>query len=238
MTDRVSAAFILPPPPDAKERQRIQAGAAIDLRDMVTHALAIIDRIHATRPLPKIPIHNSYNDTVPSAGGFVSREDEPVAIDINTYKDFAPTAILTFVHEIGHFLDLAALGKAGVFATLAGDPLLDVWRRAVESTGAVEALRQRKAAGTVIVQTPDGPVEMTVGRRHAGYLLALDELWARSYAQYIAENSLDTGLMAALELTRPPAVIGQIYPAQWHTEDFSPVRQAIDTLFRGQGWLR
>jgi hypothetical protein len=236
--DRVSAGFILPSPPTAIERKRIQAGEAIDLHDMVTRALAIIDRIHATRSLPKIPIHDSYNDTVPSAGGFVSREDEPVSIDINTFKDFAPTAMLTFFHEIGHFLDHAALGWPGVFATLAGDSLLDGWRRAIESTDAVQALRQRSIAGTVVIETPDGTVEETVGRRHARYLLAPDELWARSYAQYIAEQSMDTILIRALDLTRPPAVIGQIYPAQWRAEDFAPVRQAIDTLFRGQGWLR
>jgi hypothetical protein len=236
--DRVSAGFILPAPPNAIERARIQAGDAIDLREMVTRALGIIDRIHIVRSLPKIPIHNSYHDTVPSAGGFVSREDEPVSIDINTFKDFAPSATLTFIHEIGHFLDHAALGRPGVFATLAGDSLLDGWRRAVESTDAVQALRQRSTAGTVVIQTPDGPVKETVGRRHAQYLLAPDELWARSYAQYIAEQSMDIGLIRALDLTRPPAVIGQIYPAQWSAEDFVPVRQAIETLFRGQGWLR
>ena len=205
---------------------------------MVTRALAIIDRIHAVRSLPEIPIHNSYNATVPSAGGFVSREDEPVSIDINTFKDFAPTAMLTFIHEIGHFLDLAALGTAGVFATLKGDALLDDWRSAVESTHAVQELRQRRIAGRVVVQTPEGPVEEAVGKRHAEYLMSPDELWARSYAQYIAEKSMDTGLISALDLTRPPAALGQIYPAQWDAEDFAPVSQAIDSLFRGQGWLR
>jgi hypothetical protein len=236
--DRVSAGVILPAPPNPTEQARFQAGDAIDLREMVTRALGIIDRIHIVRSLPKIPIHNSYNDTVPSAGGYVSREDESVSIDINTFKDFAPTAMLTFIHEIGHFLDHAALGSPGVFATLAGDPLLNGWRRAVESTDAAQALRHRKTAGTVVIQTPDGPVEVTVGRRHAEYLLAPDELWARSYAQYIAAKSMDTRLISAIDLTRPPAALGQIYPAQWDAEDFAPVSQAIDLLFRGQGWLR
>jgi hypothetical protein len=238
LIDRVSAAFILPAPPSVIQRERIQAGEAIDLRDMVTRALAIIDRIHAIRSLPKIPIVDSYNDTVPSAGGFVSREDEPVEIDVNTYKDFAPTAMLTFVHEIGHFIDLAALGTVGVFATLEGDALLSDWRPAVEATNAVRTMRRQRDAGSVVVQTPEGPLDVAVGMRHAEYLLAPDELWARSYAQYIAEKSLDTELIAALDLMRPPAVIGQIYPAQWDAEDFAPVKHAIDTLFRGQGWLR
>ena len=120
LIDRVSAGFILPAPPNAIERSRIQGGDAIDLREMVTRALGIIDRIHSVRSLPKIPIHNSYHDTVPSAGGFVSREDEPVSIDINTFKDFAPSAMLTFIHEIGHFLDHTALGYAGCLCDAGG----------------------------------------------------------------------------------------------------------------------
>src|SRR5262245_12002757 len=182
LTNRVSAGFIVPASPTTIERERIRARDAVDLRDVVNRALTIIDRVHSVGTLPKIPIHNSYSDTVPSAGGFVSREGLPVSIDINTYKDFAPSAMLTFIHEIGHFLDLAALGNAGAFATLAGDARLEGWRRAIESTDAVHTLRQRKGASTVVVHTPQGPDELTVGVRHVEYLLAYDELWARSYA--------------------------------------------------------
>src|SRR4051812_1855421 len=93
LIDRVSAGFIIPLPATSIERKRIEAGDAIDLHEMVTRALSIIDRIHAVRSLPKVPIHDSYNETVPSAGGFVSREDKPVSIDVNTFKDFAPSAM-------------------------------------------------------------------------------------------------------------------------------------------------
>jgi hypothetical protein len=233
----VSAGFIAPAPPTAVERKRIQASDAVDLRDVVIPALAIIDRVHVAGALPKIPVHNSYNASRPSAGGFVSREGVPISIDVNTYKDFAPSAMLTFIHEIGHFLDLSAFGKAGVFATLAGDAMFDGWRRAVEATDAVQNLRRRKDSGTVVVHTAQGPIELSVSNRHLEYLLTDDELWARSYAQYIAERSVDATLLAALNFTRPPAVIGQLYPAQWDPADFAPVATAIDTLFRGLGWL-
>lgn len=227
----------MPAPPADIAREGVQASGAVDLRHVVTQALAAIDRVHTDGVLPRIPVDNSYSSSVPSAGGFVSRAGLPVSIDINTYEDFAPSAMLTFVHETGHFLDLSALGKAGAFATLAGDVTLDGWRTAVGATTAVQTLRQRKGAGAVVIQTPQGPVELAVGDRHVAYLLGYDELWARSYAQYIAERSMDATLMAALDLTRPPAAIGQLYPAQWSTADFAPVATAIDTLFRGLGWI-
>ena len=78
----VSAGFIVPGPPSVIERERIRSGDAIDLRDVVTHALALIDRIHIVGVMPKIPVHNSYNPSRPSAGGFVSEEGVPVSIDV------------------------------------------------------------------------------------------------------------------------------------------------------------
>ena len=234
---RISTRVIVPASPTAIEVARLRAGDAIDLGVVVTHPLAIIDRIHLVGPLPTIPIKNSYSPSVPSAGGFVSRRGIPKSLDVNTHRDFARSAMLTFVHEIGHFLDLAALGTAGAFSTLAGDALLDGWRNAVEATLAVQTLRHRIGAGSVVIQTPHGPVEETVGDRHVAYLLGYDELWARSYAQYVAERSMDATLMDALDLTRTPAPLGQLYPAQWGTDDFAPVAKAIDTLFRELGWL-
>lgn len=104
---------------------------------------------------------------------------------------------MTFLHETGHLLDIAAIGNPGLFASLEGDGLLDGWRAAVEATNAVQTLRQMKGAGTVVIETPDGPVEETVHDRHIGYLLGYDEIWARSYAQYVAERSMDARLMEA-----------------------------------------
>lgn len=232
----VSAGFIVPAlPTDAAQEGR--ASGAVDLRAVVSHALATIDRVHGDGVLPTIAVADSYSSAVPSAGGFVSRKGVPVSIDVNTHEDFAPSAMLTFIHETGHFLDLSALGEAGAFATLAGDVTLDGWRAAVDATNAVHTLRQRMGAGAVEIQTSQGAVAVAVGDRHVEYLLGYDELWARSYAQFIAERSMDATLLAALDLTRPPATIGQLYPAQWSTADFAPVARAIDTLFRGLGWI-
>jgi hypothetical protein len=85
---------------------------------------------------------------------------------------------------------------------------------------------------------PDGSlVGQIVDRRHTDYLLKPEELWARSYAQYIAERSADSDMLAALDLLRPPALTGQLYSSQWETTDFAPVAAAIDTLFKGLGWI-
>jgi hypothetical protein len=93
------------------------------------------------------------------------------------------------------------------------------------SRSVVELQRLRDGA-------PTGPLF-----RHLTYTLQLDELWERSYAQYIVVRSGDAGLRAELDERRQlhgsPAV-----PYLWEDDDFGPVAAEIDRLFRRLGWIR
>ena len=59
-----------------------------------------------------------------------------------------------------------------------------------------------------------------------------EELWARSYAQYIAKKSGNQDMNAQLaEMQESP------FPSQWSDDDFAPIMEAIDGIFRAKGWI-
>jgi hypothetical protein len=63
----------------------------------------------------------------------------------------------------------------------------------------------------------------------------LRELFASSYAQYIVEETGDPGLKAELDRARLSNG-ARLYPEFWTTEDFVPIRKAMDELMRILGW--
>lgn len=83
-----------------------------------------------------------------------------------------------------------------------------------------------------------GATPPTAGERRARLraLLGLEEVWARSYAQYIVSQSGAPELQLELDAARAPVPGRVYYPLQWADDDFQPIGQAIDTLFRRLGW--
>ncbi|MCV5648931.1 hypothetical protein OFN55_40020, partial [Escherichia coli] len=70
---------------------------------------------------------------------------------------------------------------------------------------------------------------------YANYLLDPSELWARSYAQYIARKSGDPAMREELaEMLRARAGLN-LY-ALWEDEEFAPIMKEMDDLFRSLGW--
>jgi hypothetical protein len=66
------------------------------------------------------------------------------------------------------------------------------------------------------------------------YSLQDKEIFARAYAQYIAEKSGDVILKEELaSKTR-----SKIFQTQWSEKDFKPISEAIDKLFEEQGWSK
>jgi hypothetical protein len=109
----------------------------------------------------------------------------PLWIEINPRGDHKE---LASVLEIGHLLDFQAIGAAGEFASKE-DPLLSAGRKAVDNTGAVRRLEDLSSAGSIPFVMPDGRrIEAQVGDK-AAYLLDPAELFSRTYAQFIAEES-------------------------------------------------
>src|SRR5207248_2525079 len=101
------------------------------------------------------------------------------------------------------------------------------WRRVVARSQAIQDL-----VGMSVDRSPRVHVE------HVADLLDPVEIWARSYSQYITLRSQRPELLASLEAFRTRAPLAMYYPQQWEDDDFEPIDEAIDRLFRRLGWRR
>ena len=202
-------------------------------------ALAAIDAVHQDGRLPKIPIkrlvlsrgmHGRFLHVI---GG------RPLEIAVHPASRYAA---LTAVHEIGHFLDYAGFGDSGEFRSVAGN-LLDGWRAAVRNSGAVQRLGRlwRFTAERSQETRADGALDVVnyeAEKRYIEYLLQNEELWARSYAQFITVKSAHPALREQMDRLRERPVRRLYYGIQWDDGDFLPILAEIEAVFRQLGWMR
>lgn len=129
---------------------------------------------------------------------------------------------LTIIHEVGHFLDHQAIGKKKFASEDTKHTAFDEWRAAIAASrahGELQALLSNPLAS----------------QKHTNYMLEGRELWARSYAQYIAVRSQSPVLLKQLDAVRNRGT-GVYYPKQWDDQDFEPIAKAIDELLLNLGW--
>jgi hypothetical protein len=195
------------------------------LSEDLYQAVRSIDRVHGDGFLPAIPVILVAGMDRP--GRFVERMGMPSALLIDPDRHDRGFVLL---HEVGHLLDLAGLGTPGRFASGSGDAAMQPWRTAVERSQAV--IRLAPLIDDLVNDLPDTHAR----RRRQRSMLELEEIWARSYAQFVACHSADPDLPAALDRARMTAPGTVYYPLQWGDDDFEPIGQAIDQLFGRIGW--
>ena len=199
--------------------------------DDLREAVAAINRVHGTGDLPSIPMAMR-GVLVNSAGepvdGLFSADETPdgrylaQSIQIRSGASHRP---LVTLHEIGHFLDLHGLpGSRFASADTKVSPLAD-WRRAV---------LQSRAVGVLAAV---GQVENPVVRQRAERLIVVEELWARSYAQFVVIRGGTEALRESLRALRRHESGDLSLPRQWDDDDFVDIEIAIDQLFRRLGWI-
>lgn len=124
-----------------------------------------------------------------------------------------PTPQVTYFHEYAHYLDWHVLGRPGRYGTEdRDDPDLAPVLARIRSTPAFRELAQRFAGD------PD----------RLDYLQGADELWARSFAQWMVRRSTDPDVRRQL----------QSGPLTWSDAEFAPIDEAITELLRRKGLLR
>ena len=203
----VSRAILLPPGP---------------LGDELRPVLAAIDRVHGDGALPQLLVLPEPELDAAAAYDVIPVTGEPFRVAAN------PSAIhlaLSLVHEIGHFLLHAGIGPVQLHQS--GDlPLFEAWRAAVR-------LSERFATLADLARLTSN--EELSARLH--YELRYTELWARSYAQYVAVRGNDERLLSQLQQRRIGFVSGMPIPIQWSFHDFAAIAKAIDDLFQSLGWM-
>ena len=143
---------------------------------------------------------------------------------------------MSTAHEIGHFLDHAALGEGEVYGS--DREALAEWRQAVRSSQAMRRLREMSATDFIEVSFQEATYRYQVDQDYVQYLMRERECFARSYAQYIATKSKNKSMLAELAEIRGEKGDMLHYPNQWDDEDFVPILNALDSLFKKRGWIR
>ena len=208
--------------------------------------LGIIDSVHGDGTLTPIKIERLFGEAEERGAFWIEGKEgsSPSRIEVNPNGNHTS---LTLAHEIGHFLDYDGIGNkefATSYANRLDPPIRDAvvaWHDAIMKSDAMhqlEALADSRG-GITYFTNEDGlqlatPVPVDYINR---YLMSNSELFARSYAQYIAETSGDSAMMEQLgrELGMQPG--DRFYLArQWTQEDFAPIKAAFDRLFEALGW--
>lgn len=192
-------------------------------------ALAALDSVHGDGSLPSIGM--DLNPGIhPQTGVFQvdPSSGRPVGITVNPDSE---TPGMTLLHEVGHFLDWSAFPPQGEFSS-PNAPELANWRATVNSTPTVLTLRaiQQDAAQ----RAGRGDVLAAYEANITAYWLRSEELFARSYAQYVALQSQDEDLIFELVVLRSRTPL--MRHTQWDPGEFTVLETAFDTLFFQRGW--
>jgi hypothetical protein len=205
----------------AKETKPVSAALQIVRRNPrpLEDFKTLIDQIHDDGVLPPIKVDGQPPEN--SNGVFRRSNNVPESIGVRSRRG----DVFTFGHEIGHFIDHQALGERGQYASeLHAD--LQAFRDAARSSANLQALQE------ALKENP-----------RLEYFLRPREVWARAYAQWLAEKILGRELGSAemreaitRELESRLAMPHQV--GHWTAEDFKAISAAIDALFQKKGWLK
>lgn len=200
----------------------------------VADAIATIDSVHGDGELPNVLV--GINGERSRSGVFIFDEKaQKFEIGISSLSTHPE---LVFAHETGHLLDSKGLGEGGKPASKSGSPEMKEWATAVNSSAAITHLNEMKKFpyqyekevtqkdGTIVSVRPD--------KAYLVYATSDVEVFARSYAQYIAVRSGNQEMLKAVRDSR----MSTLYPGlQWEDSDFEPIATAFDNLMKAKGWI-
>lgn len=186
--------------------------------------LDAVDVIHSPKNLKAIPV---LMDGRVQGGLFYTYADTgPYKIYLDPRGDHPELSLL---HEVGHYLEWQSIPKdqhgARNFST---DARFAVWRRAVFETATVQRL------SALLKQQQ----ERTGAFQDIDYLLRLNELWTRSYTQYVARETNLSVLFQQIA-TENKLVRGNIkYEPYWGWQEFASVQYVMGVMFKELGWSK
>jgi hypothetical protein len=192
------------------------------------------------RGTPPIAVRRMPDNEVDFTAGMYRRDLKEIFM--NPYRA-GPNARLTFYHEYGHYID--NLDGEGA-TTPAKQAIYDAIRQSRSYT----LLRDRRSSGYKLIWTEENGFETVADSAgdFTEYLLTPSELFARAYAQYVAEVTGDDEAMRFVrrhdgETIDPPIVrfngkeskgIQDMTPKQWAADDFDAIRRAFEEYIRGR----
>lgn len=209
------------------QRLEVKQAPFLAQNQAVKEALRAIEEVHSlpvfeTERYKRVKFSFKNQDAFGLIDAHKQREAGNVLLTFS--RDLAPAQLgLTVLHELGHLIDLLFFEPANKLT------------QPDDSKKELEPILIA-AQSTRTWQQYQGRLNLHPLDDDALYLTRPEEIWARAYAQYIAEKSGNETLLAAVIEQAAPAY-NQL-PEHWSSADFTPIRQAIDSLFQTKGWLR
>ena len=202
-----------PTPPKGLEERRplgdafeIEGDPTGDAAESVERARSALSLLFEADGVPDVPVRIE-----PLNGMYGKLEGGVISIDPD-----GPWSGLTTLHEMGHVVDVAKSASASVLKENVG--LFDAYIEAVESSVTYRMLGFLRDARA---EHPEDVLRL-------GYLMSPEEAFARSFAQYVAEESGDESLLEQLERCREETKHSM--PQHWAAREFLPIRLALRTL--------
>ena len=204
------------------------------LKAQAENVLQVIDRIHGDGNLPKIKLEEG---KIAGYEGYirVSGSGEPLSMAVHPKASF-PAG--TIAHEVGHFLDYGGIpvkNRIGNQRDWENDPIFTKFIKAVDASEAIKSLRD--LAGKSTYKTPAGR-DYPLDQKFVKYLTSRREIWARAYNQWLATRSQNADLLAGVKDARRLGAADPYLGSQWADDDFEPIAQEIDAIFKKLGWRK
>lgn len=207
-----------------------------ELGEQVDDGLETIQSVHKPiKSSAKLPIVGETKARQAGAFHYDPKTRAPQNIGIHPHS---PNPEMTVAHEYGHNLHMTLfhsdLNTDGY--TKLDSPELKGLKDALEDSDAVKTLRESLESKSTFDKVGDLTMPNELSPKDiadAEYYLEDQELFARSYAQYIATRSGNKTMLGQLDEMR--SAIDFRRDRQWDGNDFAPIATAFDTLFSEKG---
>ena len=204
----------------------------------VKQALRVIDQVHGDGNLPSLPLRTVEGDSARGDGEFLVQFGHPQEILVNGTGAHPEYSTL---HEVGHFLDYSGLsGGIGDFASagITNDMHIRRWGNAALKSEAIKTIRDyRKRLRDQVPNAKDRTPLQQKNLDYSDYLLDTPEVFARSYAQWVATRSGNDYILGQLREKQARARTSKGKDV-WEDADFEPIGAALDALFEARGWRK
>lgn len=184
--------------------------------------LAEIDKIHSIKNLPVIPIKDSVSVKFQGQYSFYANRNRPIDIKLSKVS---VNPEMTLAHEIGHFIDNQVIPKTSGSYSSVGSTIMEEWRLAITNSSATMNLKSMVG-------------NRAFDQKKIRYYLSTEEQWARSYAQWVGQKSGNITMMNQTKAITEHERNEMYRSSQWVDDDFVPIGEAIDSIFKKLGWLK
>jgi len=194
----------------------------------LAHVVEVVDRLHRLPKVVAFPVR--LNKSRLQEGAYVSSSTppRPQGIEISIY---ARHPGWTLLHEVGHMIDHMVLNPIKREFASEHDPAFEPLRSCWQASRVIQKLYSLS-----VRKRPLPPVHF---RRFLSYQLKPRELWARTYAQWVAAKSGDLLLCSQLKSIQIQQDFSFENAARyaWDDQEFDVIIPVVDDLFKQAGFL-